>query len=72
MSLKFEHIVFYGCTHTGGIIRRLSAATQDAVQIPATPQSAIAIVHHIRLKALLTHYTKIPLLQNTVHISFTA
>ncbi len=29
MSLKFEHIVFYVCTHTGGIIRRLSAAPSN-------------------------------------------
>ncbi len=26
MSFKFEHIVFNVCTHTGGAIRRLSAA----------------------------------------------
>ncbi len=29
MSLKFEHIVFYVCTHTGGVIRRLSAAPSN-------------------------------------------
>ncbi len=29
MSLKFEHIVFYACTHTGSIIRRLSAAPSN-------------------------------------------
>ncbi len=26
MSLEFEHIVFYVCAHTGGVIRRLSTA----------------------------------------------
>ncbi len=29
MSLKFKHIVFYGCTHTGGVIRRLSAVPSN-------------------------------------------
>ncbi len=29
MSLKFEHIVFYVCTHTDGIIQRLSAAPSN-------------------------------------------
>ncbi len=28
-ALKFEHIVFYVCTHTGGVIRRLSAAPSN-------------------------------------------
>ncbi len=29
MSFKFEHIVFYVCTHNGGTIRRLSAAPSN-------------------------------------------
>ncbi len=29
MSLKFEHIVFYVCMHTGGVIRHLSAAPSN-------------------------------------------
>ncbi len=29
MSFKFEHIVFYVCTHTGGVIRRLSAVPSN-------------------------------------------
>ncbi len=47
MSFKFEHIVFYVCTHTGGVIRvcpQRPATTQNTVQIPAAPQSAICIV----------------------------
>ncbi len=36
MSLKLEHIVFYVCTRTGGIIRRQQ---RDAVQIPAAPSA---------------------------------
>ncbi len=47
VSLKFEHIVFYVCTHTGGsfgICPQSPAATQDTVQIPAAPQSAFCIV----------------------------
>ncbi len=47
MSFKFEHIVFYVCTHTGGAIRRLSAAPSndsERCSNSCAPQSAIGIV----------------------------
>ncbi len=40
MSFKFEHIVFYVCTHTGGVIRRLSAAPSNDSECCSNSRSA--------------------------------
>ncbi len=86
VSLKFEHIVFYVCTHTGGVIQHLSAEPSNdsghcSNSCRTTERhlhcfifiSYLSQTHYNTLhNTLLIHYTKIPLLQNTVHISFTA